>query len=356
MTKKTIYPLSLMLFSLFLIENPIQNVVSFSSSIISSQAHIHEFSKEYEFDNLYHWHNSTCLHDVKSNLEEHSFTSWEIEVLPTEENEGLKKRNCTICEYVENIKIDKLEHTHVFSETWSYDDNSHWHDSTCLHDVKNDEQQHNFINNICTICNYDRNSKNLEYTLNSDGKSYSVERGKNNKDKKVYIPSTYNGLPVTMIARAGFQALSNLDYVSTPYNLTTIRDNAFYNCSSIQGIYLSDSVTSIEHQAFQMCVNLRYIVLSNSVSNLGYMAFQDCTSLEYVVFPNSISTIKTSTFRNCNKLKTVYYYGTKSNLDSIIFEENNESFKNATFYFYEKNKPNVKGNYWHYVGDKIEIW
>lgn len=49
-------------------------------------------------------------------------------------------------------------HIHTYSNTWSYDENKHWHSATCKHvDLKKDEESHTFSNNKCTICGYEMN-------------------------------------------------------------------------------------------------------------------------------------------------------------------------------------------------------
>jgi len=46
---------------------------------------------------------------------------------------------------------DSSEHVHTFATNWSYDSNTHWHASTCGHDVKSDEAPH-------TLTAYDDNT------------------------------------------------------------------------------------------------------------------------------------------------------------------------------------------------------
>ena len=66
--------------------------------------------------------------------------------------------------------IDELTHEHTFSTSWTSDENSHWHEATCGHNVKGNEAAHTFGNWVvdknatetetglkhhnCTVCNY----------------------------------------------------------------------------------------------------------------------------------------------------------------------------------------------------------
>ena len=55
-----------------------------------------------------------------------------------------------------------VAHTHTFSSEWSHDENFHWHDATCSHDVKDSYEPHSFESSVtsdkitytCTVCGY----------------------------------------------------------------------------------------------------------------------------------------------------------------------------------------------------------
>lgn len=107
--------------------------------------HPHTYSDDWTYNETYHWHSSTCEHkDEIKGKEAHSFTEWIIDEEPTEQKHGQKSRECTVCGYKEVEDIDKIIHTHTFSDEWSYDDLKHWHSSTCNHDLKADEGNHDW--------------------------------------------------------------------------------------------------------------------------------------------------------------------------------------------------------------------
>lgn len=143
---------------------------------------------------------------------------------------------------------------------------------------------------------YPNASQGLEYTLNSDGKSYSVTGIGTCTDKNLIIPSTYNGKPVTEIAesafyneyQAGNSILGTSEYskytftsVTIPSSVTKINEFAFYNCRLITKIVLSDGVTTIGDHAFVFC-GITKIDIPKSVVNLGKGVFGSCDLLEEI--------------------------------------------------------------------------
>lgn len=43
-------------------------------------------------------------------------------------------------------------HSHTFAENWTSDDSTHWHATTCKHNLKKDEATHTADKGVCTIC------------------------------------------------------------------------------------------------------------------------------------------------------------------------------------------------------------
>ena len=61
--------------------------------------------------------------------------------------------------------------------------------------------------------------------------------------------------------------------VVIPDDITSIGDNAFWNCSSLISIHIPDSVTSIGDEAFFGCDSLESIEVPKSVTHIGRNAF-----------------------------------------------------------------------------------
>lgn len=74
--------------------------------------HTHTYSSEWKFDEEFHWHPSTCGHDVVSNKEAHNLVRKKT-ISPTEDSEGEYIDECSVCGYTIKGTIEKLEHTHI---------------------------------------------------------------------------------------------------------------------------------------------------------------------------------------------------------------------------------------------------
>ena len=67
------------------------------------------------------------------------------------------------------------------------------------------------------------------------------------------------------------------------HGVTSIDDNAFYNCYSLTAINIPDGVTSIGNSAFYYCYSLTAINIPDGVTSIGNYAFYYCRELYDVV-------------------------------------------------------------------------
>lgn len=87
--------------------------------------------------------------------------------------------------------------------------------------------------------------------------------------------------------------------------VTEIRDNAFFNCSSLKEIILPDSLKIMGHHCFYACTSLKSIVLPDSLEKLGMGCFCGCTELSSVTISKSLDTLPDSCFRSCTALREI---------------------------------------------------
>jgi len=102
---------------------------------------------------------------------------------------------------------------------------------------------------------------------------------------------------------------------TTIYNVTSIGDNAFKECTSLEKITIPQGVTSIGDNAFQSCSSLVTITIPNTVTSIGQFAFK-WGSLETITIPQGVTSIGQSAFYESRSLTSVTF-DPSSNLTSI---------------------------------------
>jgi len=106
-----------------------------------------------------------------------------------------------------------------------------------------------------------------------------------------------------------------VENLTVPDGVTEIRNNAFYNCTSLVALTLPNSMISIKEYAFANCSALSEIVLSESLTDIGVGAFSGCSALSKITIPESVTNIGQQAFSHCLSLKNLYIADIKSWLD-----------------------------------------
>ena len=97
-----------------------------------------------------------------------------------------------------------------------------------------------------------------------------------------------------------------VEYEGNVYNVTGIGNEAFWGCSSLKNITISDNITNIGQYAFYNCNNLLAITMSNNLETIGSQAFWGCSSLSSITIPSSVTNIGSQAFESCRRLASVY--------------------------------------------------
>jgi cell surface protein len=143
-------------------------------------------------------------------------------------------------------------------------------------------------------------------TITGTGEMYNWEDGhakpwsRNSNIKQVII-----GDGVTTIGEEAFSFCYSLESITIPNSVTTIGESAFKACSSLTLITIPNSVTTIGGRAFDSCRSLTSITIPKNVTTIGIHAFYDCRSLTSITIPNSVTTIGYYAFSGCKNVKQI---------------------------------------------------
>ena len=243
----------------------------------------------------------------------HSFGEWQYySEAGTGCGGGLYYKVCTACNAVEWKMETGGEH--VWEETYSYDEDTHWQVCKNYGDKRNVEPHVLDDNGDCTVCGQHING--VRYEVSSD-KTYATVIGYDGTEGDVTILAEYMGVPVTAIGSRAFSSCEELTSVELPDSIITIGHGAFYNCKNLKEIRLNDGLKTIESEAFNSS-GLETIVIPASVENVGTSAFYRCASLKTATFEddNSLKIIANFLFFECAQLENVVF-GKNSKMDFI---------------------------------------
>ena len=309
----------------------------------------------------------------------HSFGDWKVVAEPTCTEEGLRERVCA-CGEKESEEIEALGHTPseaikenevaaTCTTSGSYDEVVYC--AACGEELSRKTVEvvslgHDYVKGVCARCGEEEPfTEGLIFELSGDGASYAVTVYQGTSTE-VYIPSYYQGLPVTSIGDRAFEWCSSLTSIMIPDSVISIGEWAFAGCSNLTSITIPDSVTSIGVGAFGDCGRLTSISVESknqvyhssgnclietqsktliagcetsvipadgSVTSIGESAFDDCVNLKSITIPDSVTYIDFCAFEYCSSLETIYYRGSKAEWNEIEIGVSNGNLLNANIIF-----------------------
>ena len=161
------------------------------------------------------------------------------------------------------------------------------------------------------------------YTYTVSGGEATITGCTTSVSGAITIPSTLDGYPVTTIGEQAFYDCTGLTSVTIPDSVTTIGYEAFYNCICLESVTIGNSVTTIGWGAFSDCTGLKSVTIPDSVTTIGDQAFYFCPNLTSVTIGNSVTTIGGSAFSYCDGLTSVTIGNSVTTIGGYAFEDCN---------------------------------
>ncbi len=149
------------------------------------------------------------------------------------------------------------------------------------------------------------------------------------------LRSVIIGDDVTSINSNAFSNCTGLNSVIIGNRVESIDEYAFYNCKNLESIIIPNSVTSINYGAFIDCTGLDSVIIGNRLEIIGADAFVNCDNLRSITIPNSVAKIGSFAFGTCTNLTNVYYCGTEENWNNIFINSGNSYLTSATKYYHD---------------------
>ncbi|MBR0535691.1 MAG: leucine-rich repeat protein [Clostridia bacterium] len=219
-------------------------------------------------------------------------------------------------------------------------------------------------------------AEDFEYAIYSDEITIV---GYNASHKRIKIPDTINGSPVTAIEGNAFGDNKALEYVELPATLSyfapgvfdasmnlkelsipannnyyTCADGVLYNknktaivcypAAKAGKFTIPESVTTIEDMAFLYCHALTSVNMYNNVTTIGSHAFEGCWSMTDIRLSDNLQTIGYRALSNCRSLEEIHIPYSVKAIGKQAFLGGIDSSDNW-FYYFTKGIYYVKGSY-----------
>ena len=107
---------------------------------------------------------------------------------------------------------------------------------------------------------------------------------------------------VTSIGNNAFYECTGLTSVTIPSTITTIGNKAFFGCTGLTSVTIPSTVTEIRDSAFNLCSSLTSVTIPSTVTTIGMYAFCGCTGLNPLTVPNTVTTIGENAFLSVPKV------------------------------------------------------
>ncbi|QOX62651.1 leucine-rich repeat protein [Anoxybacterium hadale] len=199
------------------------------------------------------------------------------------------------------------------------------------------------------------------FERNFDGRSYSISaKDVETLPSLVTIPSTHNGLPVTVIKENSFAFCSQLSILlfEEPSNIRIIESYAFYHCSGLESIVLPDRVERLCCGAFASCSLLQQVYFESiKPPSLEDGVFYETSEylLLYVPKHTLSSYLGTPSWQKYKDLIMTSPQTIPTNLGFFLFELNSDGESYSVFAKTEAVLPYYLAIPWYYNQKRVTV-
>lgn len=143
---------------------------------------------------------------------------------------------------------------------------------------------------------------------------------------------------VKVLEERVFASNTKLETVRINNQISYIPYFAFYGCTALKTVYLTENITCLRVESF-MNSSISEINLPTKLLTIEHRAFTNCNNLTEITFPSSLQSIGDHAFSGCNNLTSVVCrMGSPIPISAKVFGDlygrNDEDviYKNATLY------------------------
>ncbi|MBQ8844530.1 MAG: leucine-rich repeat protein [Clostridia bacterium] len=329
----------------------------------------HDYSDLWTYNETNHYHVCENNCGSVSDTATHRLGSWITRTQPTCVKEGVKVRECSVCDYEMTFLVPKIDHNfeqryltiesngnYVYviykvclscgleEEITRSQEHNHGNfiildrvEPTCTQtgltqglgckdcDYIDQPQElipalgHNFMGEYCYRCNERKGSDGLIYELSSDGTYYILTGLGDCDDEEIVVAKTYQNLPVKEIGEKAFYEEFYDEYFDEdkfikfylPNSITKIGENSFAAAFIVEVIFEENS-SLIEIGKYAFCNStLKKFEIPDSIEIIEESVFSG-THILSITIPKRVKIIKEAAFYFC------------FNLEEVIFEEGSQ--------------------------------
>ena len=167
------------------------------------------------------------------------------------------------------------------------------------------------------------------------------------------ISSATIGSCVTSIGDNAFSVCSSLETISIPPTITSIGNSAFLGCPRMIDVGLPNSVVTIGNNAFSGCTSLSKIILPEGLTSLGESAFERCMNFDTIIIPSTLTSIPRRCFYYARGLSSLEI---PVSITSIGDEAFSDCMYMAYIVFYSTTPPTLGNNVFANVSSDFKIF